>query len=653
MAWPRAVATAAAFLTGTLLVAAGGFVVMAPSVTSSLFLVVGVTIAAAATWPGLIVARRDGNPVGAYLALVGLAVATTIARDTGAQVLAARPALAADLDWLVAVSAEGAWWVLACVALVMLHFPDGRLPSRRWRWVRGVLIASAAMTHAYGAVDVEPFRAPLEDLTRPFGAPPTWVSILSIVALLTLLASGLASAFSLVVRYRRGPAGQRRQIRWLAVGGLCVVAYPVLCLVEIALWGRPMWASVTVGVLGLVALPVTAGIALLRPDVYDVDRALAGTVAWGAVTTGLLALYALASVAAGLVLGRESALAAAVVTACAALALTPLRSRIQRRVDRRLYPLRRSAFEALGELQTEIAAGRRAPEQLEEVLRAALRDPGLRLGYRVGDRGGYEAVDGTAVEDSGGVPVELGRSQIGVLVATSPEITTELLRQVARRSAAAVEMVRLRAELASALREVESSRARLLQASYEERRRLERDLHDGAQQRLVSLGMALRLAQRHLDDGTVDVDELLDSSVAELGTAVAELRRLGHGIRPSSLDDGLPTAVARLARNVPIAVDLEVENAVLPDDIATTAYFVISEALANAVKHAGASRIGLQLQRVEGRVVVRVTDDGRGGARLSQESGIADRVAALGGSLRVASPPGRGTLVEAELPCAS
>ena len=182
---------------------------------------------------------------------------------------------------------------------------------------------------------------------------------------------------------------------------------------------------------------------------------------------------------------------------------------------------------------------------------------------------------------------------------------------------------------------------------------MERDLHDGAQQRLVSLGMQLRLAQRHLDDGTVDVDELLDESVAELGTAVAELRQIAHGLRPSSLDDGLPAALSNLVRSLPMTVDMDVDDGPLPDAVATTAYYVASEAIANAVKHAEATRIELRVVRRDGHLLVRVTDDGCGGARLGLRSGLADRVAALGGSLSVASPVGRGTEVEAALPCAS
>ena len=165
--------------------------------------------------------------------------------------------------------------------------------------------------------------------------------------------------------------------------------------------------------------------------------------------------------------------------------------------------------------------------------------------------------------------------------------------------------------------------------------------------------MQLRLAQRHLDDGSVDVDQLLDASVAELGSAVAELRQIAHGLRPSSLDDGLPAALSNLVRSVPMTVDMDVDDGPLPDAVATTAYYVASEAITNAVKHAEATRIVLQVVRRDGQLLVRVTDDGRGGARLGVRSGLRDRVAALGGSLTVASPDGHGTEVEAALPCAS
>ncbi|MGH3739482.1 MAG: sensor histidine kinase, partial [Micromonosporaceae bacterium] len=331
--------------------------------------------------------------------------------------------------------------------------------------------------------------------------------------------------------------------------------------------------------------------------------------------------------------------------------------RLQRAVDRRLYPVRRAALAGIGELQRRSNAGLARPEELQRVLREALREPELLVGFVIPGRLGYSSAAGAALNvGTDATPVLLGGERIGALTRTTGT-SKQLLREVAAASALLVEVVRLRLELSVALDEVSSSRARLLRVGYQERRRLERDLHDGAQQRLVSLGMALRLGQRHLRDGTVDLDGVLDQSVAELGTAVAELRQLAHGLRPSCLDDGLHPALSVLAESSPLPVDLHVAaNGTVPDEIATTAYYVVSEAVANAVKHAEADRIGLRITQDDGRLRVEVADDGRGGAVARPGSGLAglaDRVAAAGGSLTVRSPHGAGTVVEAMLPCAS
>jgi signal transduction histidine kinase len=172
--------------------------------------------------------------------------------------------------------------------------------------------------------------------------------------------------------------------------------------------------------------------------------------------------------------------------------------------------------------------------------------------------------------------------------------------------------------------------------------------------------MAIRLGQRHLDDGTTDVNGLLDQAVAELGTAVAELRQIAHGLRPSSLDDGLVNALTMMVGRVPAPITLDMPAELrcdgLPDVVATTAYYVASEAVVNAVRHAAAASIGLRLHRDAGALTVQVRDDGPGGATLRPGAGLAglaDRVAAAGGGLRLTSPIGSGTLVEAVLPCAS
>jgi signal transduction histidine kinase len=203
--------------------------------------------------------------------------------------------------------------------------------------------------------------------------------------------------------------------------------------------------------------------------------------------------------------------------------------------------------------------------------------------------------------------------------------------------------------------EMRDSRSRMLRHGYQERHKLQRDLHDGAQQRLVTLGMSLRLAQRHLQDGTIDIDGVVDQAVAQLSTAVAELRTIAEGLRPPSLDAGLGPAIRSLAATVPIPVELAVCDDEVPPDIATTAYYVVSEGLANAIKHSGAGWLGVSLARRNGHLTVKIRDDGVGGACRAGSglSGLADRVAATGGVLRVDSPAGGGTRLEAVLPCRS
>ena len=240
---------------------------------------------------------------------------------------------------------------------------------------------------------------------------------------------------------------------------------------------------------------------MLRADLYDVDRALATTVAWGLATAVLVVIFVAASLAAGVLLGRDSTVAAAAATAVCAVALAPLRRRLQQRVDARVYPLRQAALAAIDELQREVNVGAARPEQLADRLRAALRDPELRVGYV--RPGGSELVEelGSPMDAAGSVPDRQRRDDRS---ARSPRrrrcSRTSCCGRSPPRRVTLVELVRLRLEVTAALREVEASRARLVQVGDAERRRLERDLHDGAQQRLVSLGMALRLAQRRRKD---------------------------------------------------------------------------------------------------------------------------------------------------------
>lgn len=203
--------------------------------------------------------------------------------------------------------------------------------------------------------------------------------------------------------------------------------------------------------------------------------------------------------------------------------------------------------------------------------------------------------------------------------------------------------------------EVEASRARIVTAGYAERRRLERDLHDGAQQRLVSIGLALRHVQRQLPAESPQADAL-DATVVEVSRAIDELRELARGVRPAGLDDGLGHVLRDLALRSPLRARVDVTDERFEDRVETAAYFVASEALANAAKHAPGASVTVSAARQNGSLVVSVRDEGAGGAVPSAGSGLAgitDRVTALGGSVSVTSQSGAGTVVVAELPCAS
>jgi signal transduction histidine kinase len=220
----------------------------------------------------------------------------------------------------------------------------------------------------------------------------------------------------------------------------------------------------------------------------------------------------------------------------------------------------------------------------------------------------------------------------------------------------AEENVRLDAELQARLDELRASRVRILQAGDDARRKLERDLHDGAQQRLVGLALDLRLAREKLDDDPRAAAAMLDEASAELARATAELRELARGIHPAVLSDrGLQAAVELLADRAPLPVRIDASlDGRLPEPVEAAAYFVIAEALTNVVRHSGAQRAEIGVRRDDGRLLVEVSDDGGGGADTEGSGlrGLADRVAALDGNLEVAGAAGTGTTVRADIPLA-
>ena len=316
---------------------------------------------------------------------------------------------------------------------------------------------------------------------------------------------------------------------------------------------------------------------------------------------------------------------------------------------------------AVSRMIVELGAGVPPGDRLRTVLASALHDPSLELAYWLPERQAFVDADGAAVDlptTDARVVTYLARDGVRIAVLVHDAALAaepELVEAVAAGAGLAIDNERLQAEVRAQLREVRASRARIVAAAYAARREVERDLHDGAQQRLLSVALALRLARRQLgEDG--EVGGLLEDASTELAGALDELRELARGIYPVLLtDSGLGPALQSLADRSPVRAVLTAAPAGrLSGPVEQTCYFVVSEALANAVKHAAAGEISIGVREHAGQVAVEVSDDGVGGAdpRGSGLRGLTDRVAALGGLLRVDSPAGGGTRVIAELPCA-
>ncbi|MCA1674369.1 MAG: histidine kinase, partial [Actinobacteria bacterium] len=329
----------------------------------------------------------------------------------------------------------------------------------------------------------------------------------------------------------------------------------------------------------------------------------------------------------------------------------------------------RLARYGVGELVVEL--GTAVGGELRSAVSRALGDPSVEIAYWVRDLDGYI--------DAGGRPIELpiddpdravtvitrAEERIGALV-HDPAVREEpgLLDAVCAAAGLAMENERLHAEVLARLAEVSASRARIVEAADAERRRVERNLHDGAQQRLVTLSLALTMARSRLAKETTPsggspgsyVGDLLSEAAEELVQALRELRELGRGIHPTILtEEGLDAALQSLAERSPVPVVIFAHaRAPLPQPVEAAAYYVVSEALTNVVKYADASTVKVTVERCERGLLVEVADDGMGGAVARPGSGLeglGDRVAALDGRLMVDSPPGQGTRVRAEIPC--
>ncbi|MGZ4609810.1 MAG: sensor histidine kinase [Actinomycetes bacterium] len=605
----------------------------------------------------LIASRHPENAVGWLFCWFALfnAVTADLAEAWGLR--------AAEQGWPAGPAAEcvsNASWLPSGLGwiLTFLLFPDGRLPDRRWRVVLWAGVVGCAL--ALPGYALSPSRdSDFVHGHNPIAVTSPILPVLLLVGAVLFLSALVAAAASLVVRFRRSSGVERQQLKWFTLAAAFAgIALPT----SLVLWD--VWEPVRVlAAIALTLLPLAACAAILRYRLYDIDVVIDRTIVYAILSVLLAATYAMATIVLGAKLGRGSPVVTAAATLVVALVFHPLRAQVQDAADRRFRRARYDARHRFAEFYESLRRGTSSPEAVEGILRDVLGDPGLLVLFRLPGENGYvdsrgQSVDPALIDTGRQLPITRGDRSLGVVQhGAGGPADPALARLAVDACGLATEMTRLRVDLRRQLAKVEASRGRILEAGNEERRRLERDLHDGAQQRLVSIGLALRHAQHELRTGKADrAGSVIDEAVTDVAATIDELRQLAHGFPPAQLDAGIGPAFRELARRSPLPVQVDASSERYDAGLEAAAYFVGCEGLTNAVKHARATHVDLGVARRNGSLLVTVGDDGIGGATVDAGSGLrglADRVAAVGGALRIESPPGSGTLLVAELPCES
>lgn len=598
----------------------------------------------------LVVARHPRHAVG-WLALT---VASGFAL---AQAAGIHGALAVPRDWAGAQFAVwvGQWaWApsfLLIPTLLTLLLPDGRLPSPRWRIVATLDVVAVAVGTAswmfapYDQVDL----LPVAGAVNPVGLDlPSWMGA---VGGAMMAAAVIASVTGAVTRYVRSSRGARAQFQWVALGVLGTVA---IGAVGIVLGPDAAWLS-GVAVLGL---PVGIGLAVLHHRLWDVEVVIDRGIVYGLVSAGILALYAGTVAVAGQWLGASTG-TPLLATALVAVAVQPLRTVAQRFATHLRYGDRGDPFAALNRLGEQLDAAGDRVELLSDVVDAVRRALHV-AGVAVVVEGRAIAVSGQLQNNAVTVPLRLRGSEVGLLRVAprhGEELTAadhELLAQLGRHVAVAVHAETLHHEL-------ERSRAALVAAREEERRRLRRDLHDELGPSLAAIRLEVESAAVELANDPSAALRRLDNVSERVRDAVRDVRGLVEELRPAALDElGLEGAVRHLARALGggtgphVEVHAEGDLTGLPAAVDVAVYRIVAEALTNVVRHAAANRATVLLRRSDTAVEIEIRDDGQGMA-VTAPLGVGlrsmtERAAEVGGSLELGATEGEGTVVRTRLP---
>jgi signal transduction histidine kinase len=607
----------------------------------------------------LIISRQPRNRIGWIFLITGLGMAvSTTAFEYAIFALLTKPNSLPGGEWGIRVSEWG--FVLPFLAYVFLFllFPTGYLPSRRWLPVASfAVVAIAALEVSEFAPTVIPF-----ELARA----------------LTVLAA-CACAAAPIIRFRRSASEERQQIKWFTFA-----AVPAVAAMIGPLFFNPSGLYLPVAFLATAGVAVGAGIAIFRYRLYDIDVILHKTLVYGFLAAFITAVYVLVVVVFGAMIGATEGLSL-VATAIAAVAFQPVRGRAQRFANRVVYGERATPYEVLSKFSRHLRESYSTDEVLPRMAQILAEGTSasraivwLRLGAELRPAASWppngpmpsavamagdtlpkltthSSVEATTRE----LPVRHLGELLGAFTVTKPPyepftpVESELLGDLAGQAGLVLRNAALIADL-------RASRQRLVTAQDEERRKIERNLHDGAQQQLVALAVKVRLATSMIGKDEAAERQMLDEVQRDTGDALENLRDLARGIYPPLLaDQGLQAALVAQTRKATIPTTLEADGVGrYPREAEAAVYFCCLEALQNVAKYAGASRAVIQLIAEEDYLRFEVMDDGVGFDPRSTGygtglQGMADRLEALGGTLEILSKPREGTTLTGRIPARS
>jgi signal transduction histidine kinase len=612
-----------------------------------------------------LVLKRPGHAIGELLLLCGIAypVVSTIFEvptqvvfgQSGAQDWMWAPILVSQTATMVAV-------VLAVTLVALL--PDGR-PRRarerrfvRFAWIVVAFPALAMISNELVVTSESSFLG-VTGITSPL-----FIKVLeplgpTLVALSTLGSSILLGAVAvLFMRYQGASTRERKQIRWVLFAGVVVILVGVIpsTLGDLGLI-PPLASSPALQAVfttaAAVLLPASVVVAVMEPHWIDVDIVIRRSVVYGTLSLAILAVYIAVAASVGVAAGAQLGLSvelAVVLTVVIAILFQPARLRLQALADRWVFGARPTNYEAVTDFGVTIEQATEPGELLQrliETIKSAVRVTWVTVSLDDGSGAETGSVTGDPILR---VPLGSGDEQVGE-IACGP-------KAAGRVTDDEVQLVRtLAGQLALAVRNARLA-GRIVDAAESERRRIERNIHDGAQQELVALVANLGMARSAAARGTLSPDAVDDMRI-EAQQILSELRELAQGIHPSVLSDGgIVEAVEDRCARLPLEVTLETSEGLrarrFADNVEGAAYFFVTESLANVLKHAEANCATISLTCDDGRLLLGVADDGRGfdpdTASAGGLAGLRDRIRALGGTVTIASRPGRGTRITASLP---